>query len=146
MIRPRAPSLPPEIIDAFRAVAPTVEAFAREHQLLIERYRRGKAAWELRFKRRIGGEAALTLSYRERTGHVLDLAAVWWVDDGAQRTRRLRSEKIAVYDRRAPAEQLRSLLEQGLDRIDGWAMPDLGPPHGPYPVQEPADGAGLIVR
>lgn len=144
----RAPSVPPEIIEAFRDVAPAVEAFARKHQLLIERYRRGKAAWELRFGRRAGGEAALILSYRERTGHVLDLAAVCWVDDLATRTRRLRSEKIAVYDRRASAEQLRDLLEQGLRRIDNWRVDDLGPPHGPYPARSADDEAGptLTVR
>lgn len=135
MIR-RAAFVPPEIIDAFREVAPTVEGFARQHQLLIERYRRGKAAWELRFARRIGGQATLTLSYRERTGHVLDLSAVWWVDDPAAKTRRLRSEKIAVYDRRASAAVLRGQLEQGLSVIDAWRPEDLGPARGPYPVQE----------
>ncbi|MDQ6709263.1 MAG: hypothetical protein M3Z11_01760 [Candidatus Dormibacteraeota bacterium] len=130
----RLPPVPDEIIDAFRAVAPTVEAFARVNDLQIDRYRRGKAAWELPFERRIGGEATLTLSYRERTGHVLDLSAVWWVDDPVSRTRRLRAEKVGVFDRRASQQHLRDLLDAGLARVDQWTEDDLGPPHGPFNV------------
>ena len=121
-------------MDAFRAVAPAIEAFAREHDLLIERYRRGKPAWELRFARRLGGEAVLTLSYRERTGHVLDVSTTWWVDDRPTKTRRLRSEKIGVYDRRAPSAALVRQLEAGLRIVDQWGLSDLGPPRGPFPA------------
>jgi len=128
----RLSPIPAEIVDAFRAVAPAVEDFAREHGLLIERYRRGKSAWELRFARRVGGEAMLTISYRERTGHVLDVSVTWWVDDLDQRTRRLRSEKVAVFDRREAPDVLRRQLEAGLALIDRWTIEDLGPPHGPF--------------
>lgn len=128
----RPPRVPEEIIEAFRAVAPVVEAFARDHGVLIERYRQGKAAWEIRFARKAGGEATVVLSYRERTGHVLDLSAIWWLDDYQAKTRRLRSEKVAVYDRRAGAGVLREQLEAALRRIDGWDLGDLGPPRGPY--------------
>jgi hypothetical protein len=128
----RLSPIPVEIVDAFRAIAPTVEAFARENDLLIERYRRGKAAWELRFRRRVGGEANITISYRERTGHVLDLSATWWLDDRARQTRRLRSEKVAVYDRRAAPAVLREHLEKALTTVDRWTVDDLGPPHGPF--------------
>ena len=130
----RLSPIPTQIVDAFRAVAPAMEAFAREHDLLIDRYRRGKPGWELRFARRLGGEALLTISYRERTGHVLDVSATWWLDDGATRTRRLRSEKIGVYDRRAPAEALVHMLEAGLAAVDRWTLSDLGPPRGPFPA------------
>jgi hypothetical protein len=132
MRSPRLAPIPPEIVDAFRAVAPAVEAFAREHDLLIDRYRRGKPAWELRFARRQGGEAVLTMSYRERTGHVLDVSATWWVDDMERRTRRLRSEKIGVFDRRDRASVLQGQLEAGLATVDRWTEADLGPAHGPF--------------
>lgn len=138
--------VPPEIIDAFRDVAPTVERFAREHELLIERYRRGKPAWELRFAREAGGEAVITLSYRERTGHVLDLSATWWLDDHATRTRRLRSDKVAVYDRRAGSVVLRDQLEQALRRIDAWTVDDLGPPRGPFPAWTGASSEPSLTR
>ena len=42
-------------------MAPAIEGFAREHALLIDRYRRAKPAWELRFGRRLGGQAVLTV-------------------------------------------------------------------------------------
>ena len=137
----RLPAVPDEIIEAFRSVAPTVEAFARENDLLIERYRRGKGAWELQQERQTGGQATLTLSYRERTGHVLDLSAVWWVDDRKARTRRLRADKIGVYERRDTPRALRQLLESGLARIDSWTDADLGPPRGPFndPAAEQGD-------
>ena len=128
----RLSPIPAEIVDAFRAVAPQVEEFARQQDLLIERYRRGKSAWELRFARRAGGEAVLTISYRERTGHVLDVSVTWWVDDPERRTRRLRSEKVAVFDRRNPPSVLRQQLEAGLRLIESWTVDDLGPPHGPF--------------
>ena len=128
----RLAPIPAEIVDAFRAIAPAVEAFAREQGLLIERYRRGKPAWELRFARRLGGEASITISYRERTGHVLDVSVTWWVDDLQQRSRRLRSEKIAVYDRRAAATVLVGQLATALATVDRWTVTDLGPPHGPF--------------
>jgi hypothetical protein len=128
----RLAPIPTEIVDAFRAVAPTVEDFAREHDLLVVRYRRGKPAWELRFARREGGEAVLTISYRERTGHVLDISVTWWLDDRQQRTRRLRSEKVAAYNRRDPPAVLRRALEAGLAAIDRWTIADLGTPHGPF--------------
>jgi hypothetical protein len=130
--RARQARVPEEVLEAFRAVAPTVEAFARERGLLLDRYRRGRSAWELRFEREAGGEAALVLSYREQTGHVLDLSAVWWIDDRKARRRRLRSEKVAVWDRRAAPALLREALEEGLRRIDAWREADLGPPRGPY--------------
>jgi hypothetical protein len=138
--------VPPEIIDAFRDVAPTVERFAREHELLIERYRRGKPAWELRFAREIGGEAVITLSYRERTGHVLDLSATWWLDDRDARTRRLRSDKVAVYDRRAGSVVLRNQLDQALGQIDSWTLTDLGPPRGPFPTWTAAPSEPSLTR
>ena len=139
--------VPAEIVDAFRAVAPAVEAFARRNDLLIERYRRGKPAWELRFARQVGGEAAVTISYRERTGHVLDISVTWWVDDRDQRTRRLRSEKVAIYDRRAAPSLLQDQLEAALDVVDRWTIDDLGPPHGPFKAwtAEPASSS-LAIR
>jgi hypothetical protein len=141
----RLSSIPAEIVDAFRSVAPAIEAFAQERGLLIERYRRGKPAWELRFARRLGGEAVIAISYRERTGHVLDVSAVWWVDDPATQTRRLRSEKIAVYDRRASTAALARQLDQALAIVDGWTLDDLGPPHGPF-KPAPDEPAGRELR
>jgi hypothetical protein len=133
----RQAPIPTQIVDAFRAVAPAIEGFARENDLLIDRYRRGKPGWELRFARRMGGEAVLTISYRERTGHVLDVSVTWWLDDRAAQTRRLRSEKIGVYDRRAPSVALVELLDAGLGMVDQWTLSDLGPPRGPFPSADP---------
>jgi hypothetical protein len=133
-------------VDAFRAIAPTVESFARDHELLIERYRRGKAAWELRFERQLGGEAVITISYRERTGHVLDVSATWWIDDRERRTRRLHSEKIAVYDRRAGPAVLRAQVEQALTAVDQWTTDDLGPPRGPFPAWTTEPSSPLLRR
>jgi len=141
----RLSPIPAEIVDAFRAVAPAIEAFAQEQRLLIERYRRGKPAWELRFARRLGGEAVIAISYRERTGHVLDVSAVWWVDDALTQTRRLRSEKIAVYDRRAAPDALAQQLNQALAIVDGWSLNDLCPPHGPF-KPAPEEPAGRELR
>ncbi len=128
----RISPIPTQIVDAFRAVAPAVETFAREHDLLIDRYRRAKPAWELRFARRLGGQAVITISYRERTGHVLDVSTTWWLDDRETRTRRLRSAKIGVYDRRAAPTALTELMRTALATVDGWTLEDLGPPHGPF--------------
>ena len=143
----RLSPLPTEIVDAFRVVAPAIEAIAREHDLLIDRYRRAKPTWELGFSRRLGGRAVLTISYRERTGHVLDVSATWWLDDRATKTRRLRSEKIGVFDRRAPSADLVQQLAAGLATVDRWTLSDLGPPRGPFPAtsDEPADD-GLPLR
>jgi hypothetical protein len=121
-----------EIVEAFRAVAPTLEAFARTNGFLIERYRRGKAAWELRCARQQGGEACLTISYRERTGHLLDVSATWWMDDFTSRTRRLVSAKAGAFDRRDSHRRLEQLLTDAMHQIDGWAPSDLGPPRGPF--------------
>jgi hypothetical protein len=143
----RLSPIPAEIVDAFRAAAPAVEAFAQERGLLIERYRRGKPAWELRFARRLGGEAVIAISYRERTGHVLDISAVWWLDDPAAQTRRLRSEKIAVYDRRAAPAVLAQQLGEALATVDCWTLDDLGPPRGPFkPASEEPAGRALRQR
>ena len=143
----RLSPIPTETVDAFRAVAPAIEAFAREHDLLIDRYRRAKPVWELRFARRLGGQAVLTISYRERTGHVLDVSATWWLDDRASQTRRLRSEKIDVYDRRAAPAALVQQLETALATVDRWTVSELGAPHGPFKTvaDEPA-GGGLPLR
>ena len=143
----RLSPIPTQIVDAFRAVAPAVEAFAREHDLLIDRYRRGKPSWELRFGRRVGGQAVLTISYRERTGHVLDVSATWWVDDRATQTRRLRSEKIGVYDRRASSATLVHQLDAGLAMVDHWTLSELGPPRGPFPADtSAAPGVERVAR
>jgi hypothetical protein len=141
----RLSPIPAEIVDAFREVAPALEAFAQDHGLLIERYRHGKPAWELRFARRLGGEAVIAISYRERTGHVLDISAVWWLDDPATTTRRLRSEKVAVYDRRASPATLAQQLDQALTIVDRWTLDDLGAPHGPF-KPAPEEPAGRELR
>jgi hypothetical protein len=141
----RLSPIPAEIVDAFRTVAPAIEAFAQEQGLLIERYRRGKPAWELRFARQLGGEAVIAISYRERTGHVLDVNGVWWVDDPATQTRRLRSEKIGVYDRRAVPAALAQQLKNALTIVDRWTLEDLGPPHGPF-KPAPEEAAGHLLR
>lgn len=142
----RLSPIPTQIVDAFRAVAPAIEAFAREHDLLIDRYRRGKPGWELRFARRVGGEAVLTVSYRERTGHVLDVSVTWWLDERATQTRRLRSEKIGVYDRRAPSAALVQQLDAGLATVDRWTLSDLGPPRGPFPATSDEPPAGGLPQ
>jgi hypothetical protein len=132
MTSTRLAPIPVEIVDAFRPIASAVETFARQHDLVIERYRRSKPAWELRFARHRGGEGAITISYRERTGHVLDVSVLWWLDDRRAQTRRLRSEKIAVYDRRAAPAALIEQLLTALATVDRWTEADLGPPHGPF--------------
>ena len=142
----RLSPIPTEIVDAFRAVAPAIEGFAREHDLLIDRYRRAKPAWELRFARRLGGQAMLTISYRERTGHVLDVSATWWLDDRALQTRRLRSEKIGVYDRRATPAALVQQLETALATVDRWTVTELGVPHGPFKTVDDEAASALPVR
>jgi len=147
----RLSPIPTQIVDAFREVAPAIEAFAREHDLLIDRYRRGKPVWELRFARRLGGQAVITISYRERTGHVLDVSTTWWLDDPASKTRRLRSEKIAVFDRRAPSSVLAQQLAAGLAMVDNWTLSDLGPPRGPFPantatISPPFPRRGRLIR
>jgi hypothetical protein len=121
-----------KVLEAFRLVAPTVEAFARINDLRIDRYQRGKPAWELRFARDRGGEAAILIGFREPEGHVLDIASVWWLDDFPSLTRRLRSEKIGTYYRRDGGAALERLLTEALARIDRWTEGDLGPPRGPY--------------
>lgn len=126
------PTINDRVLDAFRQVAPTVEAFARMHDLRIERYPKGKSAWQLRFARPQGGEAAIVLSHREPAGHVLDVSAVWWLDDLAAQTRRLRSEKIGAYYPRDGAGALEHFLDEAFARIGHWTEADLGPAHGPY--------------
>ena len=135
----RPTPIPEEIVEAFRAFAPTIESFARDHELAIQRYRHGKAAWELLLEPRQGGEATLTISYRERTGHVMDISAVWWLDDTVSRTRQLRADKIGVFERRGTVKALRAMLELGLERINSWTGADLGPPRGPYPSTSQPD-------
>jgi hypothetical protein len=126
------PRVDEQAMERFREVAPTVETFARERDLRIDRYRKGKPAWELRFARQRGGEAAIVLSSREPTGHVIDVTAVWWVDDFASQTRRIRTEKIGAHYRRDGDRALAQLLEAALLRVQGWTEADLGQPYGPF--------------
>lgn len=121
-----------KVLDLFREVAPTVDAFAIQRQVRIDRYPKGKSAWELRFACDKGGEAAIVLSYREPTRHVLDVSAVWWIDDFRAQTRRVRSEKVGAHYRRDGTSALERLLEDAFTRIQRWTDADLGPPHGPY--------------
>jgi hypothetical protein len=129
----RPARVPDEVLEAFRAVGPTIDEFAVQNGLLIDRYRKAKAAWELRFARRIGGESTITVSYREATGHALDVSAIWWLDDPVSRMRRFRSQKIGVYIRRDPPARLRELLESALEQVDAWTTDDLGRRFGPFP-------------
>jgi hypothetical protein len=126
------PLIDDKVLELFREVAPGVEAFARTRQLQIDRYRKGKSSWELRFARQRGGEAAIVLSFREPWGHVIDVSAVWWVDNFATQTRRVHSEKIGAHYRRDQEPALKQLLEEAFGRIQAWTDADLGQPHGPY--------------
>jgi hypothetical protein len=121
-----------EVRDHFLSIAPAVEHFASEHGLRIDRYRKGKPAWELRYARRDGAVATIVLSAREPTWHALDVVAVFWLDDWATRTRRLRSEKVAVYFWRDSPQRLEEQLQDALGRLDRWSLDDLGRPHGPF--------------
>jgi hypothetical protein len=124
--------LPAEVTEHFLSVAPVIERFASENSLLVERYRKGKPAWELRYARRDGGVGSITLSAREPTWHALDIVAVFWLDDWATRSRRLRSEKVAVYFWRDAPSSLEGQLREALERLDRWSIKDLGGPHGPF--------------
>lgn len=126
------PAVGDKVLEAFRRIALPVEAFARRHDVRLDRYPKGKPAWELRFARGQGGEAAIVLSYREPTGHVLDVSAVWWLDDFDARTRRVHSEKIGAHYGRDGDPALERLLEDAFTRIAGWKNADLGPARGPY--------------
>ena len=136
---------PNQVTEHFSKVGPLIEEFARENGLLIERYRKGKPAWELRYARRDGGVGSITLSAREPTWHALDVVAVFWLDEWATRSRRLRSEKVAVYFWRDSPEALKEQLRQALARLDGWSVEDLGSPHGPF-QDWPADEQEFTKR
>ncbi|TMG17395.1 MAG: hypothetical protein E6H98_07455 [Chloroflexi bacterium] len=75
------------------------------------------------------------------------MSITWWVDDREGRTRRLRSEKVGVYDRRTAPSELRRRLAAGLAAIDRWTPADLGPAHGPFKAwtEHPA-GPSLPLR
>lgn len=72
------------------------------------------------------------VSYREATAHAFDVAALWWVDDYAARTRRLKSVKIGPYLRRDPRSMLQTMLDDALAQISSWTLNDLGRTIGPY--------------
>ena len=124
--------LPGEVTEHFLAVAPVIELFASTHTLRIDRYRKGKPAWELRYARSDGAVANIVLSAREPSWHALDVVAVLWLDDWPSRSRRLRSEKVDVYFWRDSPGQLEEQLDRALSRLDSWSLADLGGPYGPF--------------
>jgi hypothetical protein len=132
--------VPAEVTENFEALRPVIERFATDHGLRLDRYRKGKPAWELRYARRQGGVGSITLSAREPSWHAVDVVAVFWLDDWETRSRRLRSEKVGVYFWRDPAETLEAELREALRMLDSWSIDDLGVPHGPFKDWAPDRG------
>lgn len=68
-------NVPEKVERVFAPIAQTVERFAADHSLRIEKCTRGNAGWELIGPHASGGDICLLLLYDDRLG--LGLGSVW---------------------------------------------------------------------
>lgn len=68
-------SLQAKIERAFAPITASVEQFAADHTLRIEKCARGNAGWELTRPHQSGGEITLLLLYQDQLG--LGIESVW---------------------------------------------------------------------
>ena len=69
----------------FRSVAADLEAFARSHNLVVDKYYHDSAAWFFRFRHPKGGDAHLAV-HLPPSG-IPSISSVWYLDDYDRFTR-----------------------------------------------------------
>jgi len=74
----------------FRPLAPTLERFASEHHLLIDRYYHDGPGWDFRFRHPRGGEAYVEV--RRAADGAIKIIKMWWQDDYERATRSAKTE------------------------------------------------------
>jgi len=80
----------------FAPLAEAIRAFARDHNLLLDKYYHESASWDLRFNHPRGGQASITVS--NDSADFAGVGSVWHVDDFESFTRSIhwRAQRIIV--------------------------------------------------
>ena len=112
----------------FSLIAPTVEKFANEHQLFIEKYYYGGPNWTLVFGRKIGGVAQIYMNYLSDNNFII--RAMWYVDEVETETRHAKNVEIGTYTFNNDLEKLSTILNKALSLIKSWSLKDLDVHHG----------------
>jgi hypothetical protein len=100
----------------FAPIAEVLTEFARSRNLLIDKYYHDEPSWSLCFNHPQGGQAKISILYKESDAAIL--VSMWWRDDYESFTRSVRrgNEKDCP---RVP-EQVRTLLERELEEVLSW--------------------------
>jgi hypothetical protein len=118
---PSAGSAPNPFAARFASYAQDLDAFAKAHNLLIDRYYHDSSEWSFCFAHPRGGQARLDLGIDE-LGKVT-LETVWWVDSYTEFTRSLKyGPKVELPENNADiVRALRSALSDVVDwRTGEW--------------------------
>ena len=93
----------------FAPLADALTRFAREHNLLIEKYYKERTAWDLRFNHPQGGQATITVY--GGADHGASIGSSWHVDDFERFTRSIHSRQLRKVAK-DPAVVAEELLEE----------------------------------
>ncbi len=119
--------------DAFEQIRSALESYAKEKGVDLIPYLHEDPIWRLGFARRVGGEAAVDLVWDEASPEQFAVRCSWWIDDYQSTMRRSVQAEAGRFSLSRPALDLTALLDQALERVDGWDADDLEVTSGPYP-------------
>lgn len=117
--------------ELFSSVGPLINSFAEKIGSKIEKYEKGAATWVLRFSRKQGGVASITIGLDETSNEDFYVVCIWFVDDYEAEMRHARDETIGTYNSSQDSNDFSDLLKKALETIKSWDSSDLNRHDGP---------------
>ena len=112
----------------FNPLAPVLERFADEHNLVVDRYYHDAPSWDFRFRHPSGGEAYVEV--RRAGEDVINIVTAWWQDDFAAGARSVKTKLSEPL--RLESLDLYSALVSALREILGWRADSWDQVYGGY--------------
>lgn len=122
-----------EIEKIFSLISKPVEKFAKQHNLLIDKYHQDSPSWFMYFKRKTGGIGYIYINYLSQnthsrsipTHHYFEIVDTWILDDYNTETRHLAEKKIGILKSNNNDNEIENLLNQALNNFKDFHNEDL---------------------
>jgi hypothetical protein len=108
----------PELETFFRPIADALTAFARQHNLKLEKYYHQSPSWSFTFRHPQGGVAKIQVC--RESAEAAGLLCFWWYDEYDQLTRHMKNSKGKSKSVSREPEALTRELEECLKLVVSW--------------------------
>jgi len=112
------------------AIGGTIETFAEDHGMYLDKYYHDGQGWSLLFRRRKGGVGKVEVTLMDPEEKKFNITAMWWVDNWEDEARYITRNYITEYLSTEGPVELREKLEAAVAQIGRWNKEDLTAHYG----------------